>query len=48
MHKQQTELSSINIMNGTISALLRYKQALDTYAVSSIILPTKRKLYNTI
>lgn len=48
MHKQQTDLSNIKIMNGTISPPLRCEQAQDTYAVSSIILPTKRKLYNTI
>lgn len=41
MHKQQTKLSSIKIMNGTISALLRYKQALDTYAVSSLFFLAK-------
>lgn len=47
MHKQQTELSSIKIMTGAISPLLRYKQAKDTNAVSSVILPTEGKLYNT-
>lgn len=43
MDAQTTELSSIKILNGTISPLLRYEDAQVSCAVISTILPIERK-----